>query len=157
MEDVTLRRMRSGELAEVAAVWRRARYDANPGLEARLGHSTEEDLVHLSDVVIPRYEIWVAEYGGRIVGMMAKQGGDLDKLYVDPSLQRRGIGKLLLEKAKCDSPTGLELFTHQTNMRARAFYEANGFIATEFGVSPPPESEPDVKLVWVPRRPERDE
>jgi hypothetical protein len=41
------------------------------------------------------------------------------------------------------------LATLQVNLPARAFYEKNGFKAIEFGISPPPESEPDVKYEWL--------
>jgi hypothetical protein len=34
--------------------------------------------------------------------------------------------------------------------RARSFYERRGFRAVQFGVSPPPESEPDVRYAWDP-------
>jgi ribosomal protein S18 acetylase RimI-like enzyme len=54
----------------------------------------------------------------------------------------------LLDRAKELAPDGLTLFTHQGNERARAFYERRGFRAVAFGVSPPPESEPDVKYAW---------
>ena len=67
---------------------------------------------------------------------------------MDPRCQRRGVGTALLERAKELAPEGLTLFTHQRNERARAFYERRGFRAVQFGVSPPPESEPDVKYAW---------
>lgn len=142
------------ELVEVAGVWRRSRIDAVPEIEERLPHSFEEDLEHFSQVVIRESEVWVAELDGIIVGMMAVCGEDLEKLYVDPSYQRHGIGTRLLDLAKSESPSGLTLFTHQVNRRARAFYEARGFQATKFGISPPPENEPDVQYAWAPRRPE---
>ncbi len=69
---------------------------------------------------------------------------------MEPSDQCTGVGLALLDKAKQLSPQRLELFTHQTNTRARAFYESQGFEATAFGTSPPPESEPDVTYVWEP-------
>jgi ribosomal protein S18 acetylase RimI-like enzyme len=61
------------------------------------------------------------------------------------------VGTALLDKAKELTPAGLTLFTHQRNARARTFYERRGFRAVAFGVSPPPESEPDVKYAWDPR------
>jgi hypothetical protein len=42
----------------------------------------------------------------------------------------------------------LGLFTHQRNEKARRFYEARGFVAVRFGMSPPPENEPDVRYEW---------
>ena len=69
---------------------------------------------------------------------------------MEPRCQGRGIGTALLDRAKKLAPDGLTLFTHQRNERARAFYERLGFRAVQFGVSPPPESEPDVKYTWDP-------
>ena len=74
----------------------------------------------------------------------------VDQLHVEPGSQGRGIGTALLDRAKQLAPEGLTWFTHQRNERARAFYERRGFRAVEFGVSPPPESEPDVRYAWVP-------
>lgn len=151
MSDIAIRRMTSDEIAEVATVWRRSRLDAVPEIEERLRHTLEDDLHHLSEEVIPHYEVWIAQLDRRIVGMMSRRGEDLDKLYVDPGHQGRGIGTLLLNRAKIDSPSGLKLFTHQVNTRARSFYEARGFVAAGFGVSPPPEDEPDVTYIWKPQ------
>jgi ribosomal protein S18 acetylase RimI-like enzyme len=54
-------------------------------------------------------------------------------------------------KAQELSPDGLELHTHQENTKARRFYEKHGFEVVRFGVSPPPESAPDVEYHWRPR------
>ena len=40
--------------------------------------------------------------------------------------------------------------THQQHAQARAFCEKHGFRAVKFGISPPPESEPDVEYHWTP-------
>ena len=47
-------------------------------------------------------------------------------------------------------PDGLELHTHQENVIACAFYEKHGFRAVKFGISPSPESVPDVEYHWRP-------
>ena len=54
----------------------------------------------------------------------------------------------LLRKAREYSPGQLRLYTFQRNNAARAFYERHGFLVTAFGVSPAPESEPDVEYRW---------
>ena len=46
------------------------------------------------------------------------------------------------------TPSGLRLYTFQANANGRAFYEKNGFRAVRFGISSPPESEPDVEYHW---------
>jgi ribosomal protein S18 acetylase RimI-like enzyme len=54
----------------------------------------------------------------------------------------------LLNFAREQSPEHLWLYTLQVNLNARAFYEKNGFVAEKLGLSPPPESEPDVEYHW---------
>lgn len=147
---VNIRRYRSDDFDPVNDVWRRSRVESLPDFHANKGHTAEEDRHHFREVVLPRHEIWVAELDGRPVGFMAIAGDFIDQLYVDPALQRRGIGSALMAHAKRLSPTGLRLFTFQINTRARAFYDKTGFTAVRFGVSPAPESEPDVEYHWTP-------
>jgi ribosomal protein S18 acetylase RimI-like enzyme len=85
-----------------------------------------------------------------IVAYMAMDGSYIDQLYVNPSEWRKGWGKRFINLAKELSPIGLECHTHQENMAARGFYEKNGFVVVKFGVSPPPESAPDVEYQWRP-------
>ena len=99
-------------------------------------------------VVATTRDIWVAERGGRIVGVLALDGNDIDRLYVAPEAQGQSLGTLLLEHAKSLHPEGLTLVTHQRNLGARRFYERHGFQARKFGSSPPPENEPDVTYAW---------
>ena len=69
---------------------------------------------------------------------------------VDPLHQRCGVGSALLDHAKSVSPSGLELHTHQQNLRALAFYGKAGFVPVRWGLSPPPECVLDVELHWRP-------
>jgi GNAT superfamily N-acetyltransferase len=81
----------------------------------------------------------------RVVAYLAMKGTCIDRLYVDPLEWRKGWGTRLVNFAKQVSPRGLELYTHQENSAARAFYERHGFRPVKFGLSPPPESAPDVE------------
>ena len=101
-------------------------------------------------MIRPGADLWVAEERGQLLGYLARKDSYIDRLYVKPSAQRRGVGLALLKKARELSPTGLELHTHQENAKARRFYEKHGFRAVRFGVSPPPESAPDVEYHWRP-------
>jgi ribosomal protein S18 acetylase RimI-like enzyme len=112
-----------------------------------MGHTHEDDVRFFRGTVARENEVWVAVERG-IVGFLAIADDRLGWLYVDPAAQGRGIGSALLEKARALSPGGLTLHTHQRNAPARAFYERRGFRAIRFGVSPPPESEPDVLYRW---------
>lgn len=108
----------------------------------------DDDRAFFETTLIKDCEIWIAWRSDRLAGFLALDGGSISQLYIDPLEQRKGIGTLLIDFAKRRSPTRLELHTHQANTGARAFYERNGFRSTGFGVSPPPESEPDVRYEW---------
>ena len=145
---LALRRMRAPEAAETCALWTRSKKRAYPWLAIEQARSAEEDFAYFSSTLRARYELWVALRGERIVGLMALDDGHVDQLYVEPELQSRGVGSALLAHAKALRPGGLSLYTFQRNARARAFYEARGFRAVRLGVSPAPESEPDVRYEW---------
>jgi len=100
--------------------------------------------------IAPACEVWVAETEDGIVGYLALKGSYLDRLYVSPNHQRHGVGTSLLKHATERSAAGLELHTHQKNTQARTFYEKHGFVPVKYGISPPPENEPDVEYHWRP-------
>lgn len=134
-------------------LWRRAREDAQPWLEAWMQHSPADDLAFFRTTIMQENEIRIAAEGATPVGFLAIAGAQLNFLYVDSPAQGRGVGTALLDAARVLAPRGLTLFTHQRNHKARAFYERRGFHVLELGVSPPPESEPDVKYGWDPHPP----
>lgn len=129
----------------VTQFWFDAMNVAMPGLADRLGHTLEDAREFFRTVIIAEDELWVYELNGVPVGYLGMQGNFVDRLYVNPAYHRRGIGQALLDHAGKVSPYHLWLYTHAENKVARAFYEKNGFVAEKFGVSPPPESEPDVE------------
>jgi GNAT superfamily N-acetyltransferase len=137
------------DVDDVVRLWRESKLEAYPYVEAQQRHTRQEDDDHFRAVVCVECAVWVADEGGRLVGMLAIKGDYIDQLFVAVGEQRRGIGAALLEQARRLSPGGLRLHTFQRNARARAFYEKQGFAAVGFGISPAPESEPDVEYVWV--------
>lgn len=81
--------------------------------------------------------VWVAEDGGKIVGMamFGVKGGvvELWRLYVRPERQGEGIGSSLLESviaATRDRSDRVSLAYMDGNTAARAFYERHGFVET---------------------------
>lgn len=146
--DIRIQEFDAERMAATLDVWVRARWDAQPWLEERMGYSSAQNASYFEDVVCAENQVWLALDAGAVIGLMAINGSEIDQLYVAPELQRRGIGSALLQKAHELSPEWLGLFTHQRNERARRFYEARGFSAVRFGMSPPPESEPDVRYEW---------
>jgi ribosomal protein S18 acetylase RimI-like enzyme len=148
MSRVEIRALAESDIEATVLLWRRSREDAQPDLEARMGHSPQDDLAFFTSKLLVDCEVWIAVRGDRPLALLAIAGDFIEQLYVDPAEQRRGIGTLLLDFAKSRCPLGLRLHTHVTNTRARRFYEKHGFRAVAFGISPAPESEPDVRYEW---------
>lgn len=143
-------RLRQATLADVGAIARIhivARREAMPYLPEL--HREDETLAWVQGVLLPAQDVWVAELDGLVCGYIAVERSMIEALYVRPECQGRGIGSALLDHAMDRSGGMLELWTFQRNTRARAFYEARGFVAMEFtDGSGNEEREPDVRYGW---------
>lgn len=144
---ITIERASPRDAGEIAALYLASRAEALPYL--RRCHSDEEIRGWIEAVRLPTGETWVAREAGRILGFLSLDGGELDKLYLLPGHFRRGIGSLLLAKARERSPDGLSLFTFQRNTAARAFYERHGFRLVDLNDGTRnEEGEPDALYEW---------
>ena len=115
----------------------------------RVVHSAEQTRWWMTQVVVPRLEVWVADRDGAAVGFLALQDEWVEQLYVDPQAWRCGAGAMLLDHAKQRRPDGLKLWTFQRNTLARQFYRKHGFVEMrQTDGSSNEEREPDVMLEW---------
>lgn len=147
-----IREYRAGDFDAVTILWRVSREKSLPDFQIEKGHFFFEDQGYFRNHVLQENRVWVAEIDDYPVAFMAMNMDFIDQLYIHPDHWRHGIGETLINFAKGKSPEHLWLYTLQTNVNARAFYEKNGFLAEKFGISPPPESEPDVEYHWRPVR-----
>lgn len=147
---IEIRGYEAADEGEVVALWLRSGRDEYSYLPMFLALTEESGREVFRRHILPGAKLWLACESKHLLGFLALKGSFIDRLYVGPEAQRRGVGSLLLAFARERSPAGLELFTHQQNSRARSFYEKHGFQAVRFGVSPPPESVPDVEYHWRP-------
>ncbi|HEY2980571.1 MAG TPA: GNAT family N-acetyltransferase [Anaerolineales bacterium] len=147
---MSIRPYRKSDFDAVTILWRIAREKSLPDFQRAKGYFFVEDLDYFRNHIVPKSKLWVAMLGAQRVGYMAMQNDFVDQLYIHPDYWRQGIGAALLSHAKNLSPEHVWLFTLQVNMQARKFYEKHGFVAERLGVSPPPESEPDVEYHWRP-------
>lgn len=145
-----VRPMREAETDAVAAVWYRAGRSAYPYLPGWRSMTPELARQVFRNHIAAHCRVFVIEQNAAIAGYLALKSSYVDRLYIDPDHQGRGLGTRLLHHAMKLSPTGLELHTHQQNSPACAFYEHHGFVAVRYGLSPPPESAPDVEYHWRP-------
>jgi ribosomal protein S18 acetylase RimI-like enzyme len=147
-----LDRYQPENLMETVSMWRASKRSAFPYVAVMQQYTLENDIAYFRDSLAARCEVWLARQDGEVVGMLALDGRLIDQLFVAVEAQRTGVGTALVRKAMERSPEGLVLFTFRKNLPARAFYEKHGFAIVRFGVSAPPENEPDVEYCWSPQR-----
>jgi GNAT superfamily N-acetyltransferase len=97
-------------------------------------------------------DVWLAVVDGAApIGVLALAPGWVEQLFVTPAWFGRGIGSLLLDRAKQLQPDGLQLWVFESNVGAQRFYERHGFVAVEHtDGSGNEEQAPDVRYRWDP-------
>lgn len=145
-----IRPYESSDEAAVVRVWHRAGLATYTFLPSWQSLTLDEAGKIFHKAILSHCNLWVGMERDTLVAFMALDGTLIDRMYVDPDHWRQGWGSKLMGLAKQLQPVGLELFTHVENHGARRFYEKHGFRAVNFGVSPPPESAPDVEYHWRP-------
>lgn len=145
-----VRPFEASDESAVVGVWYRSGRAAFAFLPTWQKFTVENAQTAFRNIIRPKCDIWVGILDQTVVAYLAMNGSYIDRMYVDPSEWRKGWGDRLVALAKELSPSGLELRTHQENHAARALYEKQSFVAVRFGLSPPPESAPDVEYHWRP-------
>ena len=145
-----IRRAVLSEAGSLAALWLRSRAASAPSIPPAV-HTDEEVHRWFEEVVVPTREVWVADGPGGVIALMVLDGAWIDQLYVDPAWTGRGIGGTLLDRAMKQRPTGLKLWTFQSNLDARRFYEAHDFVAVTTTTAANEEQAPDVCYEWRPK------
>jgi predicted N-acetyltransferase YhbS len=76
--------------------------------------------------------IWVAEYGGSIVGFVGAQPGEVTLLFVSPRATGQGVGSRLFEHGLtvAEGATSEPVMVVATK-NSESFYAAHGFVAVE--------------------------
>lgn len=144
---LVIRPVGEGEATQVADLYLRVR-SANPGAIPPVVHSDESVRDWFSAVLSVRDQVWVAEDGGVLVGFIALQRPDwVDQLYVDGAQAGRGIGGALMAVAARELGPRLQLWTFQSNLGARRFYERLGFVAVEMTDGDNEEGAPDMRYL----------
>jgi GNAT superfamily N-acetyltransferase len=119
------RRALPEEAGTIADLWLRSRYASIPAIPAPV-HTDEEAREWFASVVIPDRDIWVIARDDLPVALLVLDDGWVDQLYVDPQWTGDGLGSVLIRLAKELRPERLELWTFQSNVAARRFYERHG-------------------------------
>jgi GNAT superfamily N-acetyltransferase len=150
---VEIRRAREEEIEPLTRLFIRARNEM-----AYLPEVPDEAAVPIAKRIREHEEVWVAEEEGRLVGFLGIEestnlGGApvLEKIYVEPAEQNRGVGSALLTKAKELRPDGFYLWVFQKNDGARRLYERHGFRLVKLtDGADNMERDPDALYRWSP-------
>jgi putative acetyltransferase len=146
---VEIRPAREEEIEQLTRLFIRARNEMDylPSVPA-------EAAVPIAARIREHEEVWVAEEDDCVLGFLAIEHSTnleapvLEKLYVEPAEQNRGVGSALLEKAKELRPDELYLWVFQNNP-ARRLYERNGFVLVKLtDGADNMEREPDALYRW---------
>ena len=151
MQAVVVRPLNAGNPAEVEELvrrWHGTSIDSYWYNDVQQSHTLEGARAFFTSQVMPACAIHVATVAGRLAGLIAVEPPWIRHLAVFAEFRRHGVASTLLAAAREQSPRVLRLFTFQRNEGARAFYERHGFVLQRLGVSPAPESEPDVEYAW---------
>ena len=144
-----IRRAREEEIEPLTQLFIRARNEMN-----YLPRVPDDAAVPIAAAIREHEEVWVADEDGRLLGFLGIEHSTnldapvLEKLYVEPAEQNRGVGSALLDKAKALRPEELYLWVFQKNP-ARRLYERNGFVLVRLTEGADNmEREPDALYRW---------
>lgn len=144
-----LRRARLDESDAVAELWLRSRSASVPANPPTI-HTEEDVRAFFSTVVLPSQEVWVMDRArAGIVALLVLDDGWVEHLHVDPEWTGHGLGSRLVDLAKERHPGGLDLWTFQSNVGARRFYERHGFVNVAMTDGDNEEGVPDVHYRWT--------
>ena len=132
---LSIRLAEPDEREELEELQRRASLALADYREQLLAHP---DAIHLPPAQVANGQVLVAELEGCVAGFAALVGGELDGLFVEPELWRRGIGAALVDAATHRARRKGLALTVIANPSARDFYEGCGFsldgeVQTRFG------------------------
>ena len=137
------------DLTEIVRLWYRTWHYSFSEIQHPQPYNVWKD--RFRDELVRRGEVWVAEVEGQIVGFIVvfKDECELNQIFVDPTYQNKGIGTVLLKKAKEISPQGLRLKTLQSNTKACLFYEKHDFTAGKMSTNKI-NGQPNIEYKWLP-------
>lgn len=110
-------------------------------------HTRAEDLAH-AGALIERGWVTVAEKQGEVVGFAAKDGCDLDALFVRADARGAGVGSRFIQEFKQKMDV-IDVWTFEANTAARRFYRRHGFMeVTRTDGARNDEKLPDIRYIW---------
>lgn len=113
-------------------------------------HSKADVVGYYREHLFAQCRVFVAGENG-VVGFLAldKAAGFIAACYLSAKARGRGLGKMLLDRAKEVCPEGLSLWTFVANTRALRFYEREGLFEARRTDGDNEEGLPDILYGWA--------
>ena len=128
MSALTLRPYTPADEDAAIELWRRTWQQHYPHLDfaARVSWWRER----WRNELVPAATITLAERDGAVIGFVTvdRKTRYLDQFVVAPEAWGSNVAHKLMDEAKKQSPTGLDLLVNKDNFRAIRFYEKHGFV-----------------------------
>ncbi len=124
---IAIRRATPADLPRALEIWRAA-------VDATHGFLTPQDRAAIDAMVehehLPQVDLWVAsDASGTVQGFLGMGADEIDSLFVDPAVHKRGYGSALVAHALRRVP-GAKVDASEQAPQAVAFYERRGFVRT---------------------------
>jgi GNAT superfamily N-acetyltransferase len=131
--EVDKRRKRAWELAHQAAHILKTDFGASRvvAFGSLLAHPfltkqfMDVERENISNVSMPIADVWVAEYGEKVIGFIALLGNEVGAIFVQPAYHGMGIGLALMNTAQA-LHGDLEVEVFEKNSIGRRFYARLG-------------------------------
>ena len=122
--NIVIRKFEEKDIDDVMKLWLNGNIEAHSFIPSKYW----TDNYDMVKALLPQAEIYVHEneYTKSVDGFIGLSGNYIEGLFVDSSVQSKGIGKSLLDNAKRKCPS-LKLKAYLKNTRAISFYQREGF------------------------------
>lgn len=125
---VTVRQARADEAAVLTELAMRAK--ASWGYDEAFMAACRDELT-LTPAKMAAWQVWVAEVGGQVAGMVAlslENGAEVEDFFVEPQLQGRGVGGALMAQLLAAArAAGAEVLEVDADPNAEGIYAKLGF------------------------------
>lgn len=154
----TVRNARADDVPALAEIGLRAWEQAATGVADLEPLRENARIAFLQFLAANWVTVTVTEIGGHLAGWAAREKMDeeITDLWVDPAMQRRGVGTALLaaieDELRRSAFETAELQTHARNTPALAFFRRHGYSVNWLSVTYSPRLDRDVESVGMRRQ-----
>jgi putative acetyltransferase len=121
--NIVIRKMRKDDIDVVVDIWYKASIQAHSFIPKEYWEDNKNLMKYK---YLPISDVYLAVKGKAVLGFIALVNDNLAAIFVEPELQGKGAGSLLLDYAKSIRNV-LWLKVYENNKRGTKFYKNNGF------------------------------